>query len=185
MKLSFSTAATPTVSFFFDSLVCLRLKMGSRLVAGALVGQLGRRFVSPPSSRLSLWCSAVRTVTTAPPPGKATPAAEAEAGKEQAVASYWGITPPKVTREDGAEWKWTSFRVSWFPLLRPAHGSGAVLWVLIGVFLAAGRLLLGGPVGGPEEASRSNHHHRQNRSSDHQDTSRPHRYLLPGSNSNF
>ncbi|CAA6673759.1 unnamed protein product [Spirodela intermedia] len=82
--------------------------MGSRLVAGALVGQLGRRLVSQPSSRMPLWCSALRTVTTVPPPGKA--ASAAEGGKEQAVASYWGISPSKVTKEDGAEWKWTSFR---------------------------------------------------------------------------
>ncbi|KAL5724605.1 ubiquinol oxidase (non-electrogenic) [Ranunculus cassubicifolius] len=26
------------------------------------------------------------------------------------IASYWGVGPPKVTKEDGTEWKWNCFR---------------------------------------------------------------------------
>ncbi|KAK1567254.1 hypothetical protein Q3G72_009906 [Acer saccharum] len=29
---------------------------------------------------------------------------------EKTVASYWGVEAPKVTKEDGTEWKWTCFR---------------------------------------------------------------------------
>lgn len=27
------------------------------------------------------------------------------------IVSYWGIEPNKIAKEDGTEWKWTSFRV--------------------------------------------------------------------------
>ncbi|KAJ4930460.1 hypothetical protein NE237_014249 [Protea cynaroides] len=30
--------------------------------------------------------------------------------EEKAIASYWGISPPKITKEDGTEWKWSCFR---------------------------------------------------------------------------
>ncbi|XP_042490476.1 ubiquinol oxidase 2, mitochondrial-like [Macadamia integrifolia] len=30
--------------------------------------------------------------------------------EEKAIASYWGIAPPKITKEDGTDWKWTCFR---------------------------------------------------------------------------
>ncbi|KAL5793063.1 hypothetical protein ACOSP7_001657 [Xanthoceras sorbifolium] len=29
---------------------------------------------------------------------------------EKRVVSYWGVEPPKVTKEDGTEWKWNCFR---------------------------------------------------------------------------
>ncbi|CAN6486922.1 unnamed protein product [Victoria cruziana] len=31
-------------------------------------------------------------------------------GKDKNMVSYWGISPPKVAKEDGTEWKWNSFR---------------------------------------------------------------------------
>lgn len=31
---------------------------------------------------------------------------------EKRVVSYWGVTPNKITKEDGTDWKWTCFRVS-------------------------------------------------------------------------
>ncbi|OWM65019.1 hypothetical protein CDL15_Pgr028737 [Punica granatum] len=31
-------------------------------------------------------------------------------GEEKGIVSYWGISPVKVTKEDGTEWKWNSFR---------------------------------------------------------------------------
>ncbi|KAK4802735.1 hypothetical protein SAY86_000938 [Trapa natans] len=31
-------------------------------------------------------------------------------GEEEGIVSYWGISPSKVTKEDGTEWKWKSFR---------------------------------------------------------------------------
>ncbi|PKA52164.1 Ubiquinol oxidase 1, mitochondrial [Apostasia shenzhenica] len=30
--------------------------------------------------------------------------------KEKGVASYWGVDPPKVTRDDGSDWKWSCFK---------------------------------------------------------------------------
>ncbi|XP_052210143.1 ubiquinol oxidase 2, mitochondrial-like [Diospyros lotus] len=40
------------------------------------------------------------------------PAGGAAAGGsgEKGVVSYWGISPEKVTREDGSEWRWNCFR---------------------------------------------------------------------------
>ncbi|KAL5725927.1 ubiquinol oxidase (non-electrogenic) [Ranunculus cassubicifolius] len=32
------------------------------------------------------------------------------AKKEKSIASYWGVGPPKVVKEDGSEWKWNCFR---------------------------------------------------------------------------
>jgi len=31
-------------------------------------------------------------------------------GDEKAIVSYWGISPGKVTKEDGSEWRWSCFR---------------------------------------------------------------------------
>lgn len=30
---------------------------------------------------------------------------------QKELISYWGLKPTKVTKEDGAEWKWSCFRV--------------------------------------------------------------------------
>ena len=30
---------------------------------------------------------------------------------EKGIVSYWSLQPTKVTKEDGAEWKWTCFKV--------------------------------------------------------------------------
>lgn len=32
-------------------------------------------------------------------------------GEDKGIVSYWGISPSKVTKEDGTEWKWSCFRV--------------------------------------------------------------------------
>ncbi|KAF9625152.1 hypothetical protein IFM89_019858 [Coptis chinensis] len=29
---------------------------------------------------------------------------------EKRIASYWGVGPPKVTKDDGTDWKWKCFR---------------------------------------------------------------------------
>lgn len=36
-------------------------------------------------------------------------AAGGDGNKE--IASYWGVEPPKITKDDGTEWKWNCFRV--------------------------------------------------------------------------
>lgn len=33
------------------------------------------------------------------------------AGDGKAIMSYWGVSPGKVTKEDGTEWRWSCFRV--------------------------------------------------------------------------
>lgn len=41
---------------------------------------------------------------------------------EKEILSYWGIEPNKIAKEDGTEWKWTSFRVtSFFSLCKCIH----------------------------------------------------------------
>ncbi|KAK4364773.1 hypothetical protein RND71_016131 [Anisodus tanguticus] len=37
-------------------------------------------------------------------------AANASGGDEKSVVSYWGVSPSKVTKPDGSEWKWNCFR---------------------------------------------------------------------------
>lgn len=56
--------------------------------------------------------------STAAATAEAMQAAKAEAvqaakegGKSPAVSSYWGIVPAKLVNKDGAEWKWSCFRV--------------------------------------------------------------------------
>ncbi|KAJ4828546.1 hypothetical protein Tsubulata_035970 [Turnera subulata] len=47
------------------------------------------------------------TAAATPPPEKKEEDKEKE--KEVVVASYWGISRPKITREDGTEWPWNCF----------------------------------------------------------------------------
>jgi len=45
-------------------------------------------------------------------PAKGAAAAASSAGKteEKVVASYWGVAPTKLVKEDGTEWKWHCFK---------------------------------------------------------------------------
>jgi hypothetical protein len=45
------------------------------------------------------------TAPTATPP----PAKKEESEKE--AASYWGVAPTRLVKEDGTVWKWSCFRV--------------------------------------------------------------------------
>lgn len=38
-------------------------------------------------------------------------AAEDENNNGLGIVSYWGVSPPKVTKEDGSAWRWNCFRV--------------------------------------------------------------------------
>ena len=52
--------------------------------------------------------------TSSPPPSAAKAAKSSELPPEkggEVVSSYWGISRPKVTREDGTEWPWNCFMV--------------------------------------------------------------------------
>lgn len=68
-----------------------------------------------------------RAMSTAAERTKTAPAAEEKDRKESAavdekkkdggevmVSSYWGISRPKVTRDDGTEWPWNCFMVILF-----------------------------------------------------------------------
>ena len=41
-----------------------------------------------------------------------------KAEEKNAIVSYWGVPPSRVTKEDGTEWKWNCFRVSCFLSLK-------------------------------------------------------------------
>uniref|UniRef100_A0A0D9VFI8 Uncharacterized protein n=1 Tax=Leersia perrieri TaxID=77586 RepID=A0A0D9VFI8_9ORYZ len=89
----------------------------SHPVAGAL----------PPGAASSLWM--VRGVVTAPrrfagaaaaspsggvevtaPTTTPTAAAEKKGESEKVAASYWGVAPTRLVKEDGTVWKWSCFR---------------------------------------------------------------------------
>lgn len=40
-----------------------------------------------------------------------TDATNAAGDKAKKIVSYWGVDPPKISKEDGTPWKWNSFRV--------------------------------------------------------------------------
>ena len=39
---------------------------------------------------------------------------ESSTGGNKGIASYWGVEPNKITKEDGTEWKWNCFRVRFY-----------------------------------------------------------------------
>jgi len=41
-----------------------------------------------------------------------------KAEEKNAIVSYWGVPPSRVTKEDGTEWKWNCFRVRLFLSLK-------------------------------------------------------------------
>lgn len=41
-------------------------------------------------------------------------ASENKVNEKAVVVSYWGVSPSKITKEDGTEWKWSCFRVSFY-----------------------------------------------------------------------
>ncbi|RWR81073.1 mitochondrial alternative oxidase 1 [Cinnamomum micranthum f. kanehirae] len=76
-----------------------------------LVSQLGRCLLSTPTvstvganqnGRVLL--TSIRTLSAGATGDSKDGAAE------KAIVSYWGIAPGKITKEDGTEWKWKSFR---------------------------------------------------------------------------
>lgn len=103
-------------------------------VSRLLLGQLGPRFLSntatfsrPATAGMSSTRFASYGVrgwsASAPPvmpgeeekPKAAANSFTTEDGK--AIVSYWGVTPPKITKEDGTAWKWNCFRVCAFILI--------------------------------------------------------------------
>ncbi|KAF6138735.1 hypothetical protein GIB67_040867 [Kingdonia uniflora] len=54
---------------------------------------------------LAEWVSGVRFRSTL-----ALGEEQKEKPKSEAVGSYWGVSPVKMTKEDGSDWKWKSFR---------------------------------------------------------------------------
>ncbi|KAL5207263.1 hypothetical protein ABZP36_031698 [Zizania latifolia] len=110
-------AAGPVASRLFST---ASVAAGGRSPAAAAVAGLLRRELPPPAAASSLWAGGVpcRFAGTAAAPAASsggvdvTTAAPAEATekKEEAVASYWGVAPTRLVKEDGTVWKWSCFR---------------------------------------------------------------------------
>ncbi|ONK71587.1 uncharacterized protein A4U43_C04F10230 [Asparagus officinalis] len=100
----------------------------TRIVRSSLLNHLGPRLFSTsavtrsPVGSSEVWVrvSPVRFASTeATTAAKISGDEESEAKKEasavpagerKAVASYWGINPSKIAKEDGTEWRWSCFR---------------------------------------------------------------------------
>ena len=48
-------------------------------------------------------------------------AKEKKTEHEKETASYWGVSPTLVVKDDGTEWKWSCFRVRVVVLLQPCR----------------------------------------------------------------
>ncbi|CAA7406511.1 unnamed protein product [Spirodela intermedia] len=105
--------------------------MGSAVAGGVLLRQLGKGFfvssaAAPgrvmgtgfgPARAAAAWAwrparfgSSLRAA--AAEEGEKVEANRGQAGKEEGkekVASYWGVSPPKITKPDGTTWRWRSF----------------------------------------------------------------------------
>ncbi|KAK3156737.1 hypothetical protein QOZ80_2AG0111180 [Eleusine coracana subsp. coracana] len=57
------------------------------------------------SRLVTMLASCARSASTA-----AAPPASGDNNKEKEAASYWGVAPTRVVKEDGTEWKWSCFR---------------------------------------------------------------------------
>ncbi|XP_078445935.1 ubiquinol oxidase 2, mitochondrial-like [Wolffia australiana] len=78
--------------------------MSSRFAGRAVATRITRQLFSSSFSQTPLQVGWTRALSTTIAPQ--------EEPKQKTTASYWGITPPRVTTDDGREWKWTSFRPS-------------------------------------------------------------------------
>ncbi|KAL7164638.1 hypothetical protein ACSBR2_040520 [Camellia fascicularis] len=57
----------------------------------------------------SAWGAGEKEEKVAPPPSSAARKIEVGGG-EKGIVSYWGVSPPKFTKEDGSPWMWSCFR---------------------------------------------------------------------------
>lgn len=78
------------------------LSLGSASIAAARRAPNGSTWLAASPRLLSTAASAGGEVTAAPQ------------GEEKAVASYWGVAPAKLLKEDGTEWKWNCFKVCYY-----------------------------------------------------------------------
>jgi len=51
----------------------------------------------------------------------AVSAKEKKTEHEKETASYWGVSPTRVVKDDGTKWKWSCFRVRVVVLLQPCR----------------------------------------------------------------
>lgn len=96
----------------------MNMRAGSGVVVRQLIGLrhgLLAGTVAPEKLGLErmLRSGLVRLQSTVTAPGvvREEEKAESEKPKDNAVVSYWGVSPAKVSKEDGTDWKWNSFRV--------------------------------------------------------------------------
>lgn len=74
---------------------------------------VGSAIYRQPGGSLGALMAGTRTKATvgSPDPREDSEKAAASSDSSKAMASYWGVAPPKVTMEDGSAWKWNCFRV--------------------------------------------------------------------------
>lgn len=87
------------------------MNSGRKALVGTLVNQLGPRLLSRRAIvplRAEAAVGGVRYGSTVALEKEEQPRNNAM------VTSYWEVVPSKVTKEDGSEWKWQSFRVPTF-----------------------------------------------------------------------
>ena len=101
-----------------------------RVARSAAMAHLGTRFlrssaalgIGPVSTAraaamgaLEMWKGGARLASTAATPMSdrlTSPASSSKNKKEEKeAASYWGVAPTRLVKEDGTEWKWSCFRV--------------------------------------------------------------------------
>jgi len=63
---------------------------------------------------------------------------ESSTGGNKGIASYWGVEPNKITKEDGTEWKWNCFRVRFYIYNRYIFMNYYMIWDLLGLLAAMG-----------------------------------------------
>jgi ubiquinol oxidase len=98
--------------------------MNSSIIAGSLLRQLRGHFLSSTAasgptifetSLIIRYGIRLGMLSTASAQSEAKSSNISSSGKkrvEQEVISYWGIEQNELMKEDGTEWKWTSFRVT-------------------------------------------------------------------------
>jgi ubiquinol oxidase len=92
--------------------------LGPRLFAAAepASGSLGAsaRGIMPAAARIfpaRMASTDAKHVATEKPEEPATAATTEQSKDKNAIASYWGVQPRKLVKEDGTEWPWFCFTV--------------------------------------------------------------------------
>ena len=100
---------------------------GSRLLSMGSVAGRSPMSMCAPAVPTHCIARARLAATAAPVPGSsfdmepAVSAKEKKTEHEKETATYWGVSPTRVVKDDGTEWKWSCFRVRVVVLLQPCR----------------------------------------------------------------